>query len=217
MERYPAGSLLPSEHEICRQYRITRTTTRKALDELVREGFVKKEQGRGSRVVERRKSLGLLTVKGFSEAVGKGVRTRFLRQPHLTEWPEDLPFSPEAVELDTPCIFFERLRYVGDNPVMHESNWFSGKPLKGFTGIDFIDGSFFKTLSQRYLIEITTSEQEIRALAADDRRSLLLNIQKGAPILKISIRFSTSEPLLNIYSLLYCDTEKYPIGNYYKH
>jgi DNA-binding GntR family transcriptional regulator len=81
--------------------------------------------------------------------------------------------------------------------------------------VEFVDGSFFKTLSQRYLIEITGSEQELRAEAADEKIAKALGISHGAPVLHISIRFSTNSRQLNIYSELFCHTGKYPIGNRY--
>jgi len=196
---------------------ITRTTARKALDELLNEGFIEKQRGKGSTVKERRQSLGLLTVKGFSEAVGGNVHTIFLQNPATRPWPGQLPFPSSQEEMNTSCLFFERLRYVGDMPVMLESNWFSASALENFHKCEFVDDSFFKTLSQKFLIEVTASEQELRALFASKKISNLLKIEKGAPILQISIKFSTSDPRLNIYSYLFCNTEKYPIGNYYKH
>ena len=214
---YGVGSYLPSENELCKTYKITRTTARKALDELLREGFIEKQHGKGSRVKERRQSLGLLTVKGFSEAVGENVQTIFLQKPQFISWPKELPFPAGEKEKQSDCIYFERLRGVGEAPVMLESNWFSGKGLDGFLGCEFVDGSFFKTLSQKYLIEITGSEQELRALYANEKIAYLLKIASGSPILQISIKFSTANPNLNIYSFLYCNTEKYPIGNMYHH
>ncbi|MEN8201649.1 MAG: GntR family transcriptional regulator [Bacteroidota bacterium] len=214
---YRVGSYLPSENELCSHYSITRTTVRRALDELLKEGFIEKEHGKGSRVKERRQSLGLLTVKGFSEAVTGDVNTVFLQMPQHTAWPADLPIQPGKEELATECIYFERLRGVGEIPVMLERNWFSGKALKGFLDIDFADGSFFKTLSSKYLIEVIASEQELRALYADEITAPLLKIREGSPILQISIRFSTSNRNLNIYGQLYCNTDTYPIGNMYRH
>ena len=214
---YVVGDFLPSEHELCRTYSITRTTARKALDELLREGFIEKQHGKGSIVKERRQSLGLLTVKGFSEAVGENVRTVFIQKPKVLAWPDVLPFPPSKKEMENPCIFFERLRYVGDVPVMIEANWFSAIDLSDFPDQGFIDESFFKTLSQKYLIEITGSEQELWAIYANERVAELLNVKSGTPILQISIKFTTSRLHLNIYSYLFCNTEKYPIGNYYKH
>lgn len=214
---YAVGTYLPSEHDLCRTYSITRTTARRALDELFHEGFIEKEHGRGSRVVERRNSLGLLTVKGFSEAVVRNVRTVFIQKPELSSWPEALPFPAGSRELKTECIYFERLRCVGEEPVMIECNWMSGSAVPGFMDSEFVDDSFFKTLSSRYLIEISSSEQELRAIHADQRSAGMLNTELGAPLLKISIKFSTTNPDLNIYSYLYCNTNHYPIGNSYNH
>jgi DNA-binding GntR family transcriptional regulator len=214
---YAIGTFLPSENDLCKAYAITRTTARRALDELLREGFIEKEHGKGSRVKERRQSLGLLTVKGFSEAVGQNVFTTFLEKPQIAQWPDQLPFPAGKKELASDCIYFERLRGVGDTPVMLECNWFSASVLPGFLSDTFEDGSFFKTLSSKYLIEITGSEQELRALFADEKTARLLKIDQGAPVLQINVKFTTSHPELNIYSCLYCNTDTYPIGNIYLH
>ena len=214
---YGVGSYLPSENELCNIYGMTRTTIRRALDELQREGFIVREHGRGSRVLERRQALGLLAVKGFSEAVGQDVRTRFLQTPVIGPWPSSLPWMPDEKERGAAAIFFERLRGVGTDPVMLESNWFSSDGLETILNTPFEEDSFFKTLSSRYLIEVTGSEQELRALHAEDKTAGLLKIKPGEPILHISIRFSTSRPRFFIYSILKCNTAKYPIGNVYKH
>lgn len=209
------GEYLPSENELCADFSITRTTVRKALDNLLKEGFIEKQHGKGSRVKERRHSLGLLNVKGFSEAVGMGVKTIFLQRPEIRTWNANLPFVLSEKEMKAKCLHFERLRFVGDDPVMLENNWFAYSELRNFPDQDFVEGSFFKTLSQKYLIEITGSEQELRAEYADERTASYLKIETGAPILHISIKFHTSKPDLNIYSELYCNTMTYPIGNSY--
>lgn len=209
------GEYLPSENELCADFSITRTTVRKALDNLLKEGFIEKQHGKGSRVKERRHSLGLLNVKGFSEAVGMGVKTIFLQRPEIRTWKANLPFVQTEKEMKAKCLHFERLRFVGDDPVMLENNWFAYSELRNFPDQDFVEGSFFKTLSQKYLIEITGSEQELRAEYADERTASYLKIETGAPILHISIKFHTSKPDLNIYSELYCNTMTYPIGNSY--
>jgi len=212
---FKIGDYLPSENEMCAQYSITRTTVRKALDELLKEGFIEKQHGKGSRVRERRKSLGLLTVKGFSEAVGKNFQTVFLQKPMIAEWSSEIVLPVDKTDLAGECIFFERLRLVDDEPVMIEKNWLPERALPLLIKTEFIDGSFFKTLSRNYLIEIIGSEHELRSESANQTVASLLNIQKGEPVLHISIVFRTSNPQLNIYSELYCNTKKYPVGNSY--
>ena len=126
-----------------------------------------------------------------------------------------MTFVIEKEEVEEDCIYFERLRCVGDDPVMLEKNWFSARPLPGFMENPFIEDSFFKTLSRRYLIEITGSEQVLRAESAGKKTAALLKIGHGSPLLHISVKFSTSNPGLHIYSELYCNTINYPVGNSY--
>jgi len=212
---YVEGDLLPSENELCSTYFITRTTARKALDELLKEGFIERKHGKGSVVRERRKSLGLLNVKGFSDAVGDNVRTVFLQKPVISSWSRSIHFPVSDAEKDMPCIYFERLRYVGDVPVMLESNWIADFGMTGIIESEFVEGSFFRTLSRNYSIEIIGSEQELRAEFASKEIAELLQVKIIAPVLHISVKFKTSQPKLNIYSELYCNTENYPIGNSY--
>jgi DNA-binding GntR family transcriptional regulator len=212
---YGTGDFILSENELCRQFSITRTTARKALDELIREGFIERIHGKGSRVKERRHTLGLLNVKGFSEAVGEGVKTVFLQNPQESDWSEEIVLPVAEKDKQARCIYFERLRFVGETPVMLEKNWFSETVFPGFLNSEFAEGSFFKTLSQRYFIEIVGSTQEIRAEFANEKHAQLFGIKAGEPLLHISIKFSTSNPKLTIYSELYCDTSVYPVGNSY--
>lgn len=212
---YTEGDLLPSENELCNTYSITRTTARKALDELLKEGFIERRHGKGSVVRERRKSLGLLNVKGFSDAVGENVRTVFLQKPATSKWSSLIHFQVSEAEKKVPCIFFERLRHVGAEAVMLESNWMPDFGMAGIIDSEFVEGSFFRTLSRNYSIEIIGSEQELRAEFASKEIAELLQIEANTPVLHISVKFRTSHPNLNIYSELYCNTEKYPIGNTY--
>ena len=43
---YSAGDLLPSEHELSIVHRVARPTVRRALDQLVADGFILKHQGK---------------------------------------------------------------------------------------------------------------------------------------------------------------------------
>ncbi len=212
---YPPDSYLPSENELCSQFGTTRTTVRKALDELLKEGFIEKEHGKGSRVLERGKSLGLMSIKGFSGSTDYNVKTKVTVEPKVCEWPESIVFSLSDEDKKSPCVYFQRVRYIDDQPIVLENNWYALNALEPIKSEEFVEGSFFKTLSKEYLIEIIGVEQELRSIPASAEIAKNLGMAVGAPILHIAIRFRTSRPNLILYGDLYCNTTDYPIRNSY--
>ncbi|MEQ8217186.1 MAG: GntR family transcriptional regulator [Arenibacter sp.] len=214
-QKYPPDSYLPSENEFCAQFGTTRTTVRKALDELLKEGFIAKEHGKGSKVLERGKYLGLLSIKGFSGSTDYKVLTKVTEEPKIVEWDPVIGFPLSEDERSSKCVYFQRVRYIDNKPVVLENNWYALNALEPIRSEEFVEGSFFKTLSQEYLIEIMGAEQELRSVPASGDIAEKLGIAVGAPILHISIRFRTSRPNLNLYGDLYCNTTEYPIRNSY--
>lgn len=62
-ERFPPGSLLPSERDLAMQLRVTRPTLREALQRLARDGWLEIRQGKATRVKDywHEGSLGVLS------------------------------------------------------------------------------------------------------------------------------------------------------------
>ena len=63
---------------------------------------------------------------------------------------------------------FKGFVIINDQRGVLENNWYSLHALAAGYSKEFVEGSFFKTLSKVYLIEITGSEQEIRAVKATE-------------------------------------------------
>lgn len=214
---YREGDLLPSENDFCQLYSVTRSTIRQSLNALVSEGYIDKRKGKGSVVLQQtRRTLGLLTVKGFSEVVGDNkqpVNTVIIDKPALSAWEENFFYHINEWEKKAGCISLKRLRCVGDDPVMLETTYLSNMNLPGFCKRPFINGSLFETLNRQYHVEITKVEQDLRAVLANNEDAGFLKVEVGAPLLHIYLKFYTSREHLFIYSSLLCNTGKYSIGN----
>ena len=61
------GSLIPSERELCERYGISRMTARQSITELVNEGLLYREQGKGTYVGRPKIAQQLLRLTGFTE------------------------------------------------------------------------------------------------------------------------------------------------------
>ena len=214
---YREGDLLPSETDLIKIHSSTRGTVRQALEALVKDGYIVKQQGKGS-IVQRsyRRTLGVLSVKGFSQIVTEkklAIDTVLIKKPVVTAWDEPFFYQLNEIERNAGCIYLKRVRCVNKEPVMLESTYIPNLNLPGLCKNPFVKGSLFETLSVNYQIEITKVEQDLRAISADKDSSVLLNIKVGTPLLHIYLKFSTSREHLNIYSSLLCNTSDFSIGN----
>lgn len=212
------GDLIPSENQLSKLYGINRMTVRRALDELVNEGLIAKRAGKGSIVVNTRKSLGLLSFKGFSEVIGTTThqcKTVFLAPPQVSEWPESFFYELTPKQIRNGCIQIIRLRLVDKEAVMLEYTFIENEGLSELVSSPFIDSSLFKTLHLKHHIEVINLAQDILAIAASEEIANHLQMEAGKPLIHIYRRYHTSKTGFYIFSSLYCNTANYTIGNYF--
>lgn len=210
------GELLPSENELSLKYNCTRSTVRKALDLLVNEGYIIKKQGKGSIVHMKRNSLGLLSFRGFSDALGNrkhNIDSILLQEPVLIHWPANFFYNLSKKELSVKTYFISRLRFVEQEPVLVEYTYIPNIKLENFLSRPLEKNSLFQTLRSRYHIDIKSVSQDLHAIAVSEDVSRLLKYYPGAPVVHLYRKYFTSRPDLNIYSSLYCKTEKYFLSN----
>jgi DNA-binding GntR family transcriptional regulator len=214
---YREGDLLPSEYELQQLHMVTRSTVRHALTELEREGYIQKKQGKGSIVArQQRRTLGVLSIKGFSEIVSEkklSVNTVMLEKPAIGRWIEPFFYPLADMEQRAGCIYLKRLRCVENDPVMLESTYISNINLSRFCTRPFVKGSLFETLNVNYAVEITRVDEDLRSVLCEGDAARHLRIPPGSPLLHIYLKFYTNREHLNIYSSLLCNTDKYSIGN----
>ena len=74
---FQPGDALPSEYELCQQFSVSRQTARNALDMLVSEGIIQREQGRGTFVKSTLNRNRNRTVRPRFGTAGSGSWPRF--------------------------------------------------------------------------------------------------------------------------------------------
>jgi len=206
---YTEGDILPSENELCAIHKLTRPTVRHALDTLVNEGFIRKHQGKGSIVHKLPKGIGILSIAGTTSALGeKNQRSDILVKPVVKPWDKDFMFKLSETEIESGCIYMERIRFFNNRPIFYDINFIPNINLPRFTSRSFENRSLFDILRKNYQIEIKGGEQKIKAIRADTKIAEYLSVKAGHPVLHLERKFDTNRPGLSIYSSIYCNTEE---------
>lgn len=207
---YKKGELLPSENDLCRTYHTTRPTVRQALSGLTNLGYIIRQKGKGSIVSETKRGLGILSVSGVTAGVGdQNLKTLILKKPTKQPWP--LVLLPEVTdeEKKAGCIYFTRVRYINNVPVLYEETFITDLHLPRFTSRNLEDRSFLKILNEQYQIEVVGGEQKIWAINTGKTISKILKLRVDSPIVHMKRKLKTNTRDLNIYSWLFCNTENH--------
>ena len=138
---WPDGSQIPPEDELCRMYDVSKVTVREAIHELVREGYLKRQQGRGTFVTYSIPHAGILMkvrlsdndlfgeeVNVSKEIVERGIRESSEETRKLLMTDEDIYYSASKLIVDDEPFTEEFFVPVFILPDMHTDK-FSDKSL----------------------------------------------------------------------------------------
>lgn len=190
---WTVGSQIPTEEELCKAYEVSKATVRLAVSELVRKGYLMRQQGRGTFVCKRIIPEGLTMLTSFRELMldaGINFSTSVLAQTTIMPI-DDIDIKLNIAE-DKHIIYIKRLRTVDNEPVLLQEAYIPyhicPELLKEDVGAD----SIFELLG-KYGIKITNVKDyiEITYINADDGR--LLELATGSPALLLEQYFYSGE------------------------
>jgi DNA-binding GntR family transcriptional regulator len=209
---FKVGDLLPSENDLCTVHKVTRPTIRKGLDRLANEGYIVRHQGKGSIVKGVPKGIGILSLTGTTSAIGKDIlQTHIIVKPEIRNWDTAFTFPLTQKEIESGCIYIERLRLVNNKPVFFDITMIPNINLPRFTSRNFENKSLFDILRKNYQIEVKGGEQKLLAIKADNHLQQHFEVEAGHPVLQLNRKIETNRPGFYIYSQVFCNTDEYAL------
>ncbi|MFA9390265.1 MAG: GntR family transcriptional regulator [Prolixibacteraceae bacterium] len=209
---YAEGDLLPSENELCSLHNATRPTIRKALDRLDTEGFIQRQQGKGSIVKVVPKGVGILSITSTTSAMGsENLITKTLVKPEIRAWTKAFSFEISELEKEVGCIYFERLRFVKDKPVFFDITMIPNINLPRFITRNQEINSLFGMLREQYGIDIKGGEQKIMAVNANKTLQKHFELKSTAPIIQLDRKINTNKADFYFYSQVFCNAQEYSL------
>ncbi|MEE8737234.1 GntR family transcriptional regulator [Bifidobacterium subtile] len=187
MRSMDPGEQLPSESDLCEQYRVSRITLRHAVEDLIQEGLLVRRQGRGTFRTEGGPNTEHEVISdhilGFyrqQQDLGNVVRTKVVGN--------ELVSDPEVANRlgladDASLIRIERLRYVGSNLKQHVVTFLPATRFSKVLREDFSNGSLYAFLESQYAVRLVENEIVVRLQPIHDDIAGYFGVDDGTPVL----------------------------------
>lgn len=203
------GEMLPPEMDICQAYGIGRQTVRQAIARLVDEGLVERFAGRGTFVREQTSHIQFFLDRSFSQQMREMGRTPNSRLLSQRAGAVDLDVPVLQAYQGKPCLTLERLRLGDAEPICHQTSTILSERCPGIEEQDFASQSLYETLATRYQLAISRIDHVVRAVAADEYRAELLEVEEGTPLLFVGTTAYLDDDALIEYSTSYYRADRY--------
>lgn len=204
------GEAIPTEKLLCEEYKASRATIRKAIEELVEEGVLDRGFGKTATVKIDRVPRKVNHLTSFQEEMDKiGVKcTSFILDSEIIEPPEavanEMKLAPGEKVLKV-----ERLRYANEKPICYQMMYLAEHLCGSLDTTKLVTQSLYKILENEMGIQIKKADQVIQAVTSTYRITALLELpQQTSMLLVKSVALTAEEECLE-YS------ESYYVGDRY--
>ncbi|MBQ8275797.1 MAG: GntR family transcriptional regulator [Clostridia bacterium] len=185
-EQYPVDSLLPPEPMLEKLFGVSRTTIRRAVEMLSREGYVCAKQGVGTMVLDYKTMQNLNTISSFTETLSESGHTITLRAIDIgIRNGADMPEMAAQFGLsgDDKLARIKRIVCTDGVPIAVIQNYLPYSLVEGIEGYASRLQSLYSLLREQYFINFDMARERITARAADETEAMQLNIPLGFPLL----------------------------------
>jgi GntR family transcriptional regulator len=183
---FPVGSRLPTETELGDRYQASRTTVRKAIENLVARGLVEIRRGTGTFVSQPRITQELTELTGFvedMEALGYVASARLLDR--LIVAAEADVAERLAVAPGTEVMRIRRLRLANGIAMSLDETYLPRDIGDRIVTHDLDTEPIFSLLEQRYGIPLVEADYQLEAALADHDVAAALTVPAGSPVFLI--------------------------------
>jgi GntR family transcriptional regulator len=199
--RFP--DTLPTEHELCDIYKVSRSTIRSAIQELKKENVVRTVHGIGTFVNKSGSRLRMRIDKfnGFYQLVEESDRKPSVEDIGHHELPcLDVDFDLPADFTDGPVVVFERIVKSDDQPAIYVQEFVPKASLKPQADLDRLADSIYQIVDQITHTHISYTISEIVPVLAQGTVARHFGIPLNIPINMVRERHFNSHDEVVVYS-----------------
>lgn len=178
-------AVIPSEREYAERFQISRMTVRQAINNLVSEGYLKRQKGRGTFVNKKKVEQELQGMTSFTEdMLSRGMNpSSTLLSFQIIPADKNTAIDLKIEENDS-VYKIKRIRLADGAPMALETAYIPVEIVPGLTE-ENSNLSLYQYIEEQLSLSISEATQEIEASVADSHDAENLEINNGDPILLI--------------------------------
>ncbi|WP_297419911.1 GntR family transcriptional regulator [Clostridium sp.] len=176
---------LDSEREICKKYGLSRTTVREALDELEKNKYIYKVQGKGNFISPKVVEQDLIKVSSFTEEMkkhGKNPTSKLLNFEVIEA--SNKIAGKLKIEENELVFKISRIRIADDIPMIYEITYLPYEKFKGLTKEMIEENPLYEIFKNSFNTYIASAEEVIESVLINKLESIYLEIPQGQAGLK---------------------------------
>ncbi|GAA4943614.1 GntR family transcriptional regulator [Actinoplanes utahensis] len=150
---YRPGDALPAQRELSTRYGVTLMTLRQALQQLRDDGLILQQAGRGTFVAPVQAAYRVDTLRSFVE--------------DLREQGHDVTTEVISVAAEGAGLRLERVRLLGDQPVIHQTSWIPEPYGSRIADENFRRTSLYEALADAGVTIVRASERIVPGLLTE--------------------------------------------------
>ncbi|MGA3397608.1 MAG: GntR family transcriptional regulator [Acetobacteraceae bacterium] len=186
--RYPVGSTLPTEHELCDIFKISRFTVREALRRLRESGLVTRKPRAGTTVIASQPSVPYTqALESLDDLLQYAENTEMrLSYTDLIEVDQALA-SELPIGVGEKWLFGHGIRFrKHDDLPICRTRVYINPAFRGIADrLTSRSGAIYRLIEKQYDVHVARVEQRILAIALSSEDALHLKAETNSPALRI--------------------------------
>lgn len=199
-----AGERVPAERELAEALNVSRITARQAVDALVKNGLVYREQGRGTFVAEPHMTNVMGFTSFYQDMISRGHKpgSIVLVQEKIQvgeELQKKIKIGP-----DDFALHLVRIRTADGEPVALQTAFLPDSRFPMLDKLDLNSVSLYAVLREKYSVYPAWTEAQMEVRLATAEEAHLLKLDKNSPVLVVDgITYTDSFEVVESVSTIY--------------
>ncbi len=181
-KEWPTGTQIPTEEQLCKMFNVSRATVRNAVLELVRQGYLVRQQGKGTFVSKSYVSEGLIMIAVFKKL---WVEDDSLYSKEILAKTVMMPIEGLAKELNIPenkhVIYIKALWLFKKDPSILQESFIPLSICPKILEEDLSSQSIIDLLEKKYSIKTTDVHVYFNLVSLNKEMAQPLQIPEGSP------------------------------------